>query len=171
MRKIIILICLIPVLTGCSLIPKINFDKGNQVPQQTEKSKRKIRCKGDIILNENGTVDSCTKGYYEYSENYAMKERKYTLKEKIINFFSNLIGWSFWIIVALVIFAPGVIGLVIGRIIEGVFGIAKKGLTATVRGIQNARKNGKNLDDALASEQDEGIKKYIRKLKEQEKIK
>ena len=66
--------------TSCSLLPKINFNTPNTVPQQTDKSKAKEICKGKAVWNEDGTLKSCSKGYYRYDENYAKKERKFQKK-------------------------------------------------------------------------------------------
>ena len=41
MKKIIVLVLMCFVLSGCSLIPRLTFDTENTVPQQTEKSKAK----------------------------------------------------------------------------------------------------------------------------------
>jgi len=171
MKKLILLLMACLILTGCSLIPRVNFDTPNTVPQSVDKSKAKDVCKGQATFNENGDITSCSKGYSSFAQNYVKEERKYTLKEKIINIFRNLKGIAFWIAVALVIFCPGVLGMIVGRIIEAIFGISKKALSSTIKGVQKARKEGKPIDDALASSQDEKVKKYIRKLKEEENIK
>jgi hypothetical protein len=78
---------------------------------------------------------------------------------------------AFWIAIALVVFIPGSFGFIIGRIIEAVYGIASKALKATVSAVQKARKNGADLNNALASEQDSDVKNYITNLKKKENIK
>lgn len=171
MKNLILIIIASFFLTGCSLIPKVNFNTPNTVPQSVDKSKAKEVCKGKAEWNDDGTLKSCSKGYYRYAENYEKQERKMTLSERIKSFINNLVGWGFWGFILLLIICPSLIGVILGRLIEGTMGVAKRALSATVRGVQNARKNGKNLDDALASEQDNDIKKYIRKVKEQEKLK
>lgn len=171
MNKLIILFLSCFLLIGCSLVPKINFNTDGNVPQKIDKSTMKESCKGETKLNEVGEIIYCSKNYKSYAKNYEKKERRYTLKEKIINFFNNLMGYGFWIAVALVILCPSALGFIFGRIVEGIFGIGKQALNSTVRGIQRVRKEGKDLNNALDSEQDEKIKKYIRKLKVQEKIK
>lgn len=155
---------------GCSLIPKLNFNSGNALPQQTQKSKAKAICKGKTVLNDAGIIVSCERGYYLYEENYNKKERKTTIIEKIKNFVNGLMGWSFWIILALLFLCPSLLGLIGGRLIESVFGITRKSLEATVRGVQKFRKTGKDINDTLSAEQDEKIKKYIRKIKEKKRI-
>lgn len=166
MKKIMLIVLLSFLTTGCSLLPKVNFGKAGVVPEIVDRSKVKDVCKGEAKFNEQGDMIYCSKGYFAYAENYNKTERTFTLKEKIISFLSNLVGWSFWIVLALIILCPGVLGFIGGRIIEGVIGISKKALNSTVRGIQKARKEGKPIDDALSAEQDTNEKKYIRKIKE-----
>jgi len=163
MKKLIIAILSCFLLTGCSLLPRVTFDTKGTTPQATEKSLRKIKCKGDIILNKDGVVQACTKGYSEYLSNYEKKERKYTLKEKIINFFSNLMGWSFWLVIALIIFCPSVIGWLIGRTFNGF----RTALEATVRGITRAKRNGGKYMDELRYEhaKNKGVKKIINQMR------
>lgn len=171
MKKIILLISILFVCSGCSLLPRVNFGQTpNTVPQQTERSKRRVICKGEILLNLDGTVHSCSSGFQEYSENYSRQERRMTIVERIKQFINNLVGWGFWGFVLLLILCPSLIGVVFGRLIEGSIGIAKKALDSTVRGIQKARKANKPIDDALAGEQDEDIKQYIRKIKDKEHL-
>lgn len=169
---IILLSCM--MLQGCSLVKTIaspfkSFKSA--LPQQTDKSKAKETCKGQSEFNDNGDMISCTKGYYNYAENFAQKERKLTLKEKIIQFFEHLSGYFFWIAIALVFLCPSALGFIAGRIIEAVAGIGSKSLKATVKAIQKARKDGKDINEALASEQDSDVKQYIAKLKQKENIK
>lgn len=169
--NILIILILCFNLVGCSLLPKLNFNTTGTTPQSIDQSKAKDICKGETKFDENGKIIYCSKGYYSYSENYNKEERKYTLKEKIINFFRNLAGWGFWIAIALVIFCPSLLGLIVGRIIEGTVGLTGKALKSTIKAIQNVRKNGKNLDEALATEQDLDVKEYIKDLKNKENIK
>jgi len=170
-KKIIVLLFSCFLLTGCNLLPKINFGTPGTMPQSTQKSKAREICKGKAVWSDTGVLLSCSKGYINYEENYDKQERKMTIVERIKSFVNSLVGWGFWGFVLLLILCPSVIGLVSGRLIEGIFGIAKKSLDATVRAVQNARKNGKPLDDALSAEQDADVKKYIAKIKEEGKIK
>ena len=66
---------------------------------------------------------------------------------------------------------PSALGFIAGRIIEAIAGIGSKSLKATVKAIQKARKDGKDINEALASEQDSDVKQYIAKLKQKENIK
>lgn len=174
MQKLIVILMLCFLTTGCSLVKTITApfkSVQNTLPQQTDRSKLKETCKGEVKFNEQGDIIYCSKGYYNYQENFAQKERKLTIKEKVIQFFEQLSGHLFWIVILLVILCPSLLGVVAGRIIEGTVGLAKKTLDSTVRAVQKARKQNVDLNIALSSELDTENKKYIAKIKEQEKIK
>lgn len=174
MQKLIVILMLCFLTTGCSLVKTITApfkSVQNTLPQEIYKSKSRVICKGEYKLDEAGNVIYCSKGYYNYGENFEEKERNLTLKEKIIQFFEQLSGHFFWIIILLVIFCPSLLGFIVGRIIEGMTGIAKKTLDSTIRAVQKARKQNADLNVALSSELDAENKKYIAKIKEQEKIK
>jgi len=171
MKKIIAMILLSVFLTGCSILPKIKFGTPSTVPQVVNKSRTKGVCKGEAKFNEQGDMIYCSKGYYSYSEGYQKKERKMTIVERIKDFINNLAGWSFWIFVALIFLCPSLIGMIAGRLIEATIGITGKTLRSTVTAIQKVRKQGKQIDDALASEQDKDVKAYVNKIKKEEKLK
>lgn len=174
MKKLIIIFISCFLLTGCSLVKTITAPFKpiqNTLPQQTDKSKVKEVCKGKAIWSEQGELISCSAGYYRYDENYTQKERKLSIKEKMIQFLDQLAGHLFWIVVLLAIFCPSAIGFVIGRIIEAIAGIGSKALKSTVRAVQKARKENVDLNTALATEQDTDVKSYIAKIKKEEKIK
>lgn len=174
MKKIIVIFLMVLFCSGCSLVKTITTPFKpiqNSLPQQTDKSKLKETCKGEVKFNENGDMIYCSKGYYNYEENYAQKERKLTIKEKIIQFFEQLSGHLFWVVILLVIFCPSLLGFIFGRVIEGVAGVGSKTLKSVIRAVQNTRKNGKDLNQSLETELDTENKKYIAKIKEREKIK
>lgn len=174
MKNLILAITFMFALSGCSMLPRLTFDTPNTLPQSVERGKNKNVCKGEAKFNSVGEIVYCSDGYYAYSENYNKEERKMTIVERIRSWINNILGWGIPGLIIICVLFPGaftLIGTFIGRFIEGSFGIAKKALTSTVRGIQNTRKNGKDINDSLSAEQDEKVKKYIRKLKEQEKIK
>jgi len=166
---LLLLICF--TLTGCSLLPRLSFDTPNTVPQSVDRSKAKEMCKGKAEWDKSGQMVSCSSGYYKYAEGYNKQERKMTIVERIKSFINSLMGWGFWGLLLLVILVPGLAGGFIGRLIEGTIGIAKKSLDATIRGVQKARKSDKDLNDSLSAEQDENVKKYIRKIKDEQNIK
>lgn len=171
MNKILLLFLSCILLSGCSLIPKINFDTPNTVPQNVQKSKAKEVCKGKAEFDVNGNITFCSKGYYSYDEGYNKEERKMTITERVKSFINSLVGWGFWGLLLLFILVPGLFGTVIGRIVEGTVGLTGKTLKAVVRGVQTARKNGKDLNTALATELDTDDKKLISKIKDKNNIK
>jgi len=172
MKKLILSTIMVMFLSsGCSLIPRITMDSPGTTPKATQKSKAKETCRGKAEFNLQGDMISCSKGYYNFEQNYVKEERSYTFKEKIINFFRGLMGWSFWIVIALVIFLPTTAGLLIGRVLEGAIGVSTNALKSVVTAVQRARKQGKPLDEALDAQLDEKYKKYIRNMKEKEGIK
>jgi len=172
--KLIVLLFSCFLLTGCSLLPRITMDTPNTVPQSIDKSKAKEICKGKAVWSDAGVLLSCSKGYYNYDEIYGKKERRMTIVERVKSWFNWVFSFGFLGLGIICLLIPGaftIVGAIIGRIFEGAYGIAKKSLDATVRAVQNARKNGKPLDDALSAEQDADVKKYIAKIKEEGKIK
>lgn len=174
MKKLLSILILSFLLSGCSLIPRISFDSPGTTPQHLQKSKRVVKCKGDIILNEDGTIQSCTKGFYEYNQDYVKKERKYTIVERVRNFFNAIFGWGIWGLVIICIIFPSaftLIGTLIGRFIEGAFGAGVQTLKRVAKAIQKTRKEGKDLNLSLDVELDEEHKQFIRQLKEKENIK
>jgi len=160
MKRLISIILLSVMLSGCSLVPRITFDSKGTTPETTEKSLRKISCKGEIILNADGTINSCTKGFKEYDRNYEKKERVYTIKEKITNFFRALSGYSFWIIVALIFLCPSLLGLIVGRIFNGA-NVLSNQLIRSIRKFRQKSNAKEELDDILRVETDDKTKKMI----------
>jgi len=174
MKKLIAVSLMVFMLSGCSLVKTLVAPfkpTVTSVPQQTEKSKVKNVCKGKAKFNAQGDMIYCSSGYYIYEENFGQKERRMTIKEKIIQFVDKFWGYALFIGIGLVFLCPQVLSFLFGRFIEGATGIAKKSLNATVRAIQKVRKNGIDLNQALSSEQDSNVKSYIAKIKEKENIK
>jgi len=162
MKKLISIIILSFMLTGCSLIPRLTFDSKGSTPQQTEKTLRKIRCKGDIILNEDGTVNSCTKGFVSYESNYEKKERRFTIREKIINVFRNVSGLGFWGLVLLVVLFPGILGSLLTFLMSASRRVARE----TIKAVKSFRKEvspevKESLDNYLRKYQSQATKQYI----------
>ena len=167
-----ILICL--MLSGCSLLPRITFDTPGTVPQATQKSKAKEICKGKAEWNENGQIISCSKGYFNYASGYEKIERKMTIIERVKSFFNTILGWGIPGLIIICVLFPGaftLIGTIIGRFIEGVYGAGVTALKRVAKAVQKARKEGKDLNQSLDAELDEKDKDYIAKIKKQEKIK
>lgn len=174
MKNLILILVSCFLLTGCSLVKTIISPfKSTQttLPQQTDQSKSKVICKGEYKLDETGNIIYCSKGYFNYESTFAQKERKLTLKEKVIQFFDKLMGWGFWLAIGLVIFFPSALGFIFGRIIEGIFGIGNKALKQITKGIQTIKDQTPNLIDALEKSTDEDVKKFITKFKQDNNIK
>lgn len=164
-----ILICL--MLSGCSLLPRITFDTPNTLPQATQKSKAKEICKGKAEWSETGQIVSCSKGYFNYVSGYEKIERKMTIIERIKSFINGLAGWGFVGLIALVIFCPSLIGVILGRFIEGSIGIGKKALTQISTAIQKVKDKNPDLISALEASTDEDVKKFITEFKQKNGIK
>lgn len=174
MKKLIIIILMSFMLTGCSLIPRITYDTPNTQPQSTEKSKAKYVCKGKLELNNDGSIKSCSKGFYSYEESYGKKERRMTIVERIKSFINAIFGWGIWGLIIICILFPSaftLIGTIIGRAIEGAFGIGVQTLKSVAKAVQKTRKEGKDLNISLATELDEKQKQYVQQLKDKENIK
>jgi hypothetical protein len=135
MNKIVLIMAMCLGLTGCSLLPRITMDKAGVTPTSTEKSQKKEICAGEYKTDSTGKIISCTKGYYNYEQNYAQVERAYTFSEKVANFIRGLAGWSFWLLVLALFLVPGLAGWLIGR----VFNVFRDALTGTVRAITSFR--------------------------------
>jgi len=164
MKKLISIIILSFILTGCSLLPRLTFSTPGSTPQETKKSLRKVKCSGTIILNENGTIKECTKGFYEYTKGYSEKERKFTIMERVGNFIRTLSGFGFWGLIIIVILCPGLLGGIITFLCSASRRVAKE----TISAIKKFRKEvapevKENLDNYLRAEQSKETKQYIAK--------
>lgn len=171
MRKLSILILSCFILTGCSILPRMSFDSPGTVPKSIDKSKAKEICKGKAIWDDMGNLKECSKGYYNYAENYQKAERKMTFTEKVKSYINSLVGFGFWGIVLLVILCPSLLGLIVGRLMEGAYGVASNVNRKLVSAIQKIRKQNADVNTTLASELDASDKKYIAEIKDKENIK
>ena len=173
MQKIILLLILCFSLTGCSVAKWITQPFKNTVstvPQSIVKGKNVIKCNGDLTMSKDGVI-TCSKGFYSYTEDSNTQERRITLKEKIIQFFNNLVGWSFWIILALVFLCPSVLGLIAGRLFEGVYGIGTKAFRQVSAAVQKVKDSSPSLVTALEASTDEDVRKFIKEFKDKNNIK
>jgi hypothetical protein len=173
MKKIILslVLALCLPLMGCSLLPRITFDKANVTPQSTVKTQKKETCAGVYKINEEGNIISCSKGYYNYEKNYTQKERVLTLREKLINFIRGFTGWGFWGLVILIILCPSLVGLIIGRLFEGVYGIGAKAFRQVSAAIQKVKNSSPTLVDALEKSTDSDVRAWIDTFKKKNNIK
>jgi len=173
MKKLIIILALCFCCSGCSLVkwavtPFQN--KVSNVPQSIIKGKNIIKCKGDLTILPDGSI-KCSKGYYAFNEDSNTQERKTTIKEKIIQFFNSLMGWGFWGVIALVILCPSLLGLIAGRILEGIYGIGNKAFRQVSTAIQKVKSESPTLITELEKSTDEDVKKFIATFKEKNNIK
>jgi hypothetical protein len=170
MKKLFLIAFLSILCTGCSFLPKLTFNNPSTVPQQTERSKAKEVCKGEATFNDNGEMTSCTKGYINYAENNDVKERSYTIFEKIGNFFANLKGiFGILIFVSIVLILMG-FGGIVSTIWMNLYGVASKGVKALVKGIQNGknyvRSNGNKYTEAEKAIYNQGANDMLQKISE-----
>jgi hypothetical protein len=171
MKQILIILFLCFGLTGCSLIPRITMDKAGTTPTSTQKSQKKESCAGSYTVDSTGKIISCSKGYNNYESNYSQKERILTLQEKIVNFFRGLVGWGFWGVVILVILCPSLLGLIVGRLFEGVYGIGAKAFKQVSTAIQKVKDTTPSLVDALEKSTDTDVRLWIEDFKKKNNIK
>lgn len=171
MKRIILLLVLCFGLTGCSLLPRITYDKSGVTPTSTNKSKKVESCEGAYKVDDNGRIISCSKGYKNYEDSYSQKERVLTLQEKLANFIRSLAGWGFWGVILLVILCPSLIGLIAGRLIEGVYGIGAKAFKQVSVAIQKVKSDSPNLVDALEKSTDSDVRLWIEDFKKKNGIK
>ena len=168
MKRYLILFLMVLMFSGCSsLIPRITMDTPNTVPQAVKKAQGKDKCSGKIEFYPDGSVKSCSKGYYSSEKSYNKQERKMTFTERIKSMINSLAGWGFWGLVLLLVLCPSLIGMVLGRLIEGTVGITGKALRSTVSAISKAKKNGKNYMEELDKEHSKNkeVQKKINELR------
>lgn len=139
-------------ICGCSLLPRITFDRPNTVPQKTVKTERHYFHK-----TKDGEVTKLDE------QNYNQEERKLTLQERLANFISNLKGWAFIAFVLLAFFCPGLIGWVLGTVFNGF----RKALESTVLAIQKAKVTGEDVLKHLSEEhnKDPQVKQLINNIR------
>lgn len=176
MKKLLIMCLMIFMVTGCSFLPKITFNRTTStLPQSTEKTTKIIKCKGDIVLDNFGRVQTCTGGYVSNENYYNQAERKFTLFEHIGNFVSNLKGWfGILVLVSIVLVFMGGGGLVV-TIWSNIFGVASRGMKSLVTGISKAKtyvkNNGNNYTDRERLIYQQGASDFLTKISEEIKDK
>jgi hypothetical protein len=173
MKKLILLMVLCLPLMGCSVLKwaAAPFKTSiSNVPQSKIEGKAIVKCTGELSIAKDGMI-TCTKGYYSYNTDSNIQERKLSVKEKIIQFFNNLMGISFWLVIALVFLCPSLLGLIVGRLMEGVFGIGTKAFRQVASAIQKIKDTTPSLTDALEKSTDSDVRKWIDEFKTKNNIK
>lgn len=173
MNKIILLILLCLGATGCSFLPKISFEKSLNPPQQTSKSNVKQSCKGEFKTDENGIIVSCSKGYTNQTSNSEIKERNYTILERVFNFLRKLTWWSLIIVILLCALPFGIGGAILQNMFDNGKKVSSKALELTVKAVNKAKNNGgeylKELSEAYSS--DVEVQKLINDIRAKIKTK
>ena len=170
LRKSILMLVLVFSLSGCSLLKIATQPFKNtisKVPEATEKSQRRIRCKGEIILDSFGRVQKCTEQYYSDEKNFSQKERRLSLREKISQFILNIQGYLLWFLIIAVVLSLSGFGWIVGAIFSGMRGVGRVA-KELVQGISNAknyiRKNGDKYTDAELKIYQKGLSDMMDKI-------
>lgn len=173
MKKLILLALLVMPLMGCGVLKAMTAPfraTPGTVPQSKVEGKSIKKCTGTLHMTQDGTT-VCDKGYYSYDENSNIQERKLTIVERIKGFVNGLIGWGFWGIILLVFLCPSLLGLIAGRLFEGVYGIGAKAFRQVSTAIQNVKDKTPDLVTALQASTDEDVRKFIKEFKDKNNIK
>jgi hypothetical protein len=160
-------------LMGCSVLKWASAPFKNtvsNVPQSKIEAKAIVKCTGELSISKEGVI-TCSKGYYSYNTDSNVQERKLTLVERIKGFINGLLGWGFWGVIALVILCPSLLGLIAGRLFEGVYGIGTKAFRQVSAAIQKSKADCPSLITELEKSTDENIKIWIADFKSKNNIK
>ena len=142
MKNLILLLCVVLMISGCSLLKIASSPFKNtvsKVPEKIQKLKGKDKCGGKIEFYPNGSIKSCTKGYYKSEETYNKEERKLKWREKISQFILNAQGYLLWAVIIMVALSLSGFGWVIGAIFSVVRGTGRVARDL-VRGISKGKK-------------------------------
>ncbi len=173
MKKQLLLMLLICfTLTGCSALKMVSAPftpVKSVVPKDIERNQRVVKCDGDILLDIDGRVISCTEGFYSKEKGYTETERKLNLREKVAQFITRSSGYLLIGVILAIILSFSGFGWVVSGFFNMLFGTGKV-LKQVVKGIQRARKEEIDLNVALESSTDEATKREIVKLKQRNNI-
>lgn len=174
MVKILVLVMVVFLFSGCSVVKWATQPFKNtvsNVPQTINKLRTKAMCQGETKFNDQGEIIYCSKGYFKYNENNSIKERTLTVKEKIIQLLNNLMGWSFWIVLGLLFLCPSILGVIAGRLFEGIYGMGAKAFKQVSAAIQKVKDTTPTLVDALEKSTDTDVRAWIDNFKKVNGIK
>lgn len=173
MKKLILIMMLIMPLMGCSVLKTMVApfrSTPGTVPQSKIEAKAIVKCTGELSISKDGVI-SCSQGYYSYNTDSNVQERKLSLVEKIKGFVNNLMGISFWLFLVLLILCPSLLGIIIGRVFEGIYGIGTKAFRQVSSAIQKVKNTTPSLVTALEASTDEDVRAFIKTFKEKNNIK
>lgn len=160
MKKLLLLFCIILSCSSCSMIPRFTFNRPGVTPQKEEYTKTCHTKRNGLnffgIIQLGKLVTVCT-------QEKNKEERVFTWQERVANIVRNASGILFWGGLALLIFCPSVIGLILGRVFNG----SRRALESTVAAISRAKKNGGNFMVELEKEhsKDPSVKKLINEIR------
>lgn len=169
-RKLILMVALVMSLSGCSLLKIASQPFKNtvsKVPESTQKSERKVRCKGEITLDEFGRVTKCGQNYYEYEKTFNQTERKLNLREKISQFILNAQGYMLWGLILCIVLSLSGFGWVIGAIFSGIRGVgrvAKDLVSGIAKGKKYVRSNGYKYNESERQAYQQGADDMMDKI-------
>lgn len=166
MKKILLILLICFMFQGCSFLKMVSAPFKNTVstvPQSTDKSYKYVYCENGIEFDLNGNVVGCKGKYKSQEKNYSQVERKLTGWEKFKQHVNKFFGYYLIGMGLLFFFVPSLFWMIIQK--------QANAFTQLVRGVQNARKNGKELNAALSESMDKSTKKEIAKIKEKNNIK
>lgn len=158
MKKLSLMLAMIllttPAMQGCSVMKWVSQPFKNtvsKVPEKTEKSFRKIKCKGAIELDSSGRVVKCNDDYFSYERNFVQEERKLTLREKISQFILNAKGYVIWAVIICFILSASGFGWVVRAawdMLRGTGRFARDVFKGISEGKKYVRANGANYSPA-----------------------
>lgn len=172
MTKILVLVMAVFLFSGCSLLKIASAPFKSTVsttPQQTTKSTKQVRCKGEIEVKENGSI-YCSDGFYLTETSSDQRDRKLSMREKIGQWIMGVSGWFFWLIVISIALTATGFGWVVSLVWNSIFGLGRI-LRQVVSGVQKAKNNGGDFVAALNASTDEDVKKFIAQFKLNNNIK
>lgn len=155
-KRIAILLFTVFWLSGCSVLKSVVAPLTpvkTVLPQEKSKVKARFSCKGELKLHESGNVAYCSKGFKSYEDRLNEIERKLNWKEKLAQIITRSSGYLIIGSVLVLIFAPGLFGVLFGRFVEAGMGIGSKGLKAVVSGINKGKKYVRNNGTKFSSEE------------------
>lgn len=146
--------------TGANAMSILPFGKVktvNTVPMKEEKKERSIRCKGEIKLDDKNRVTGCTEGFYLDEESENVEERKATAKERFLGWLGSFRGILFWAVVASVAASCMGFGGLAATLWGNLFGTAIRMARSTFKGIQNFKRNGKDIHVPVKNKREEEL--------------
>lgn len=162
--SIILLVIGCLFFSGCSAVKAVTAavtPTVSTVPQETEKINNITKCRGEIKVMPDGSY-YCTDGFYMKESGKSAKERKLTIKERILQSLNKYFGLYILIMGILFFTTPSLFYMALAK--------QKKALIQVIKGVQKSRRENKDLNTALDAEQDEEVKKLIKKLKMENNI-